>query len=153
MKIRKPHLLPFAAVMMSMFTASCLASVTGTTPASNINNTNSTYHLSDHTPVIPNDFRQETHSYRETEVNSDASGTQIVNLIRSQFYPPVAASGNTHLIITVDKNGRVINVESLGEDTIFSREAIRAVKSVGRFPIDSNDPRYPTFAVTLLGNN
>ena len=152
MKIRKPHLLPFVAVMMSMFTASCSASVTGTTPASNISNTSTAYHLSDHTPVIPNDFRQKTHSYREG-VNSDSIATQIVNLIRSQFYSTAPTSGNTRLSITVDKNGRVINIASLGEDTIFSREAVRAVKSVGRFPIDSNDPRYPTFTVILRGSN
>ncbi|WP_201505369.1 energy transducer TonB [Psychrobacter aestuarii] len=87
--------------------------------------------------------------------SSGASNSEIVSLIRSRFTPPPGAKGatsSTRLTITVDSGGNVTGVAASSNDA-HAQAAVAAVRAVGRFPIDSDDPKYPTFTVTFRGSN
>ncbi|MDN5566405.1 MAG: TonB C-terminal domain-containing protein [Psychrobacter sp.] len=85
-----------------------------------------------------------------------ASNSEIVNLIRRNYSPPVGAKGSTQrttLSITVSANGDVISVSASGANEAVNEAAKQAVRSVGRLPIDVDDPKYPTFTIQFNGSN
>ncbi len=88
--------------------------------------------------------------------SSGASNSEIVNLIRRYYKPPVAAKGSTQrttLTITVRSNGDVASVTASGPDSAVNEAARQAVLSTGNLPIDTDDPKYPTFNVQFKGSN
>ena len=164
-KIHKPRFfLPFAIVIASMSMASCaVAPATETTHTSSINNTNHTYLLSEGTPVIPDNFTQSAlypYRYPHTDANTasikaDDNSTQIVQQVRNKLIAPTGSphtTVTTVVTITVDKQGYVTAVAA-DSNNAHARAAIAAVRAVGRFPIDSSDPKYPTFTITFRGSN
>lgn len=85
-----------------------------------------------------------------------ASNSEIVNLIRRNYSPPVGAKGSTQrttLSITVSANGDVTNVSASGANEAVNEAAKQAVRSAGRLPIDTDDPKYPTFTIQFNGSN
>lgn len=85
-----------------------------------------------------------------------ASNSEIVNLIRRNYSPPVGAKGSTQrttLSITVSANGDVTNVSASGANEAVNEAAKQAVRSAGRLPIDADDPKYPTFTIQFNGSN
>ena len=84
------------------------------------------------------------------------SNGEVLSKIRSNYSPPAAAAGSrqeTKLTITVDANGDVASVRSSGTNEAVNKAAEDAVWRTGRFPIDTDDPKYPTFNVTFIGRN
>ncbi|WP_199506701.1 MULTISPECIES: energy transducer TonB [unclassified Psychrobacter] len=119
-------------------------------------NSQRNFDLADGTSTVPNSGSQTT-SPRTGNSNSaggssGASDAQILAAIRKQFKASEGRPEDVILTITVDPSGRVINVEP-DKDTIYSREAVRAAKAVGRFDIDNSSPKYPTFTITFRGSN
>lgn len=85
-----------------------------------------------------------------------ASNSEIVNLIRRNYSPPVGAKGSTQrttLSITVSANGDVMSVSASGANEAVNEAAKQAVRSAGRLPIDVDDPKYPTFTIQFNGSN
>ncbi|WP_228138828.1 cell envelope integrity protein TolA [Psychrobacter sp. P2G3] len=85
-----------------------------------------------------------------------ASNSEIINLIRRNYNPPIAAKGSTQratLTITVNSNGDVVNVSVSGSDPAVNEAAKQAVLSTRNLPIDTDDPKYPTFTVQFKGSN
>ena len=144
--------------------ASCaVAPATETTHASSINNTNHTYLLSEGTPVIPDNFTQSAlypYRYPHTDANTasikaDDTSSQILQQIRNTFIAPTGSphtTVTTVVTITVDKQGYVTGV-STDSNNAHARAAITAIRAVERFPIDSSDPKYPTFKIAFRGQN
>ncbi len=84
------------------------------------------------------------------------SNSEIINLIKRNYSPPVASKGSTQratLTITVNSNGDVINVSASGSDSAVNEAAKQAVLDTRNFPIDVDDPKYPTFTVQFNGSN
>lgn len=84
------------------------------------------------------------------------SNGEVLSKIRSNYSPPAAAAGSrqeTRLTITVDANGDVVSVRSSGTNEAVNKAAEDAVWKTGSFPIDTDDPKYPTFNVTFVGRN
>ena len=102
-------------------------------------------------------------SGQSTGSNTSASGgsrgtsnSEIINLIKRNYNPPIAAKGSTQratLTITVNSNGDVINVSVSGADKEVNDAAKQAVLNTRNFPIDTDDPKYPTFTVQFKGSN
>ena len=85
-----------------------------------------------------------------------ASNSEIINLIKRNYNPPVAAKGSTQqatLTITVNSNGDVVNVSVSGSDSAVNEAAKQAVLSTRNLPIDTDDPKYPTFTIRFKGSN
>lgn len=85
-----------------------------------------------------------------------ASNSEIINLIRRNYSPPIAAKGSTQratLSITVNSNGDVVNVSASGSDSAVNEAARQAVLSTRNLPIDPDDPKYPTFTIQFNGSN
>ncbi len=85
-----------------------------------------------------------------------ASNSEIINLIKRNYNPPVASKGSTQratLTITVNSNGDVVNVSVSGSDSTVNEAARQAVLDTRKFPIDVDDPKYPTFTVQFNGSN
>lgn len=104
-----------------------------------------------------------TTSGQSTGSNSSASGgsrgtsnSEIINLIKRNYNPPIAAKGSTQratLTITVNSNGDVVNVSVSGSDPAVNEAAKQAVLNTRNLPIDTDDPKYPTFTVQFKGSN
>lgn len=102
-------------------------------------------------------------SGQTTGSNTSASGgsrgtsnSEIINLIKRNYNPPIAAKGSTQratLTITVNSNGDVTNVSVSGADKDVNEAAKQAVLNTRHFPIDTDDPKYPTFTVQFRGSN
>lgn len=85
-----------------------------------------------------------------------ASNSEIVSLIKRNYNPPVAAKGSTQqatLTITVSSNGDVVNVSVSGSDSAVNEAAKQAVLNTRNLPIDTDDPKYPTFTIRFKGSN
>ena len=85
-----------------------------------------------------------------------ASNSEIINLIKRNYNPPTAAKGSTQratLTITVNSNGDVVNVSASGADSAVNEAAKQAVMSARNLPIDTDDPKYPTFTIQFNGSN
>lgn len=85
-----------------------------------------------------------------------ASNSEIINLIRRNYNPPTAAKGSTQratLSITVNASGDVVNVSASGSDSAVNEAARQAVLSTRNLPIDTDDPKYPTFTIQFNGSN
>lgn len=85
-----------------------------------------------------------------------ASNNEIINLIRRNYAPPTAAKGSTQratLTITVNASGNVVNVTASGPDSAVNEAARQAVLNTGSLPIDTDDPKYPTFTIQFKGSN
>lgn len=88
--------------------------------------------------------------------SSGASNSEIVNLIKRNYNPPIAAKGSTQratLTITVNANGDVVNVSASGPDSAVNEAAKQAVLNTRNLPIDADDPKYPTFTIQFKGSN
>jgi len=88
--------------------------------------------------------------------SSEASNSEIINLIKRNYNPPIAAKGSTQratLTITVNANGDVVNVSASGSDSAVNEAAKQAVLSTRNLPIDTDDPKYPTFTIQFKGSN
>ena len=90
--------------------------------------------------------------------NRGVSNSEIINLIGRHYNPPPAAKGSTQhatLIITVNASGSVVNVIASGPDSAVNEAAKQAVLDLdtGSLPIDTDDPRYPTFTIQFKGSN
>lgn len=104
-----------------------------------------------------------TTSGQSTGSNSSAStsshgtsNSEIVSLIKRNYNPPVAAKGSTQqatLTITVNSNGDVVNVSVSGSDSAVNEAAKQAVLNTRNLPIDTDDPKYPTFTIRFKGSN
>ena len=84
------------------------------------------------------------------------SNSEIINLIKRNYSPPLAAKGSTQratLTITVNSNGDVVNVSVSGSNSAVNEAARQAVLDTRNFPIDVDDPKYPTFTVQFNGSN
>jgi hypothetical protein len=84
------------------------------------------------------------------------SNSEIVKRIKDNYNPPTAAKGTTQrttLTITVDANGNVINVSASGADSAVNEAAKQAVLNTRNLPIDTDDPKYPTFTLQFNGSN
>lgn len=84
------------------------------------------------------------------------SNSEIINLIKRNYSPPLAAKGSTQratLTITVNSNGDVVNVSVSGSDSAVNEAARQAVLDTRNFPIHVDDPKYPTFTVQFNGSN
>ena len=84
------------------------------------------------------------------------SNSEIINLIKRNYNPPASAKGATQratLTITVNASGKVVNVSASGPDSAVNEAAEKAVMSTGNLPIDTDDPKYPTFTVEFKGSN
>lgn len=84
------------------------------------------------------------------------SNGEVVSRIRKNYAPPAAAQGSTQratLTITVNANGDVVSVSSSGNNEAVNKAAEEAVWQTGNFPIDADDPKYPTFTVVFKGQN
>lgn len=96
-------------------------------------------------------------SSRSTSSGSrGASNSEIINLIKRNYNPPTAAKGSTQhttLTITVNTSGTVTNVSASGPDSTVNEAAEQAVWDTGSFPIDADDPKYPTFTIQFKGSN
>lgn len=96
-------------------------------------------------------------SSRSTSSGSrDASNSEIINLIKRNYNPPIAAKGSTQyttLTITVNTSGNVTNVSVSGPDSAVNEAAKQAVLNTGSFPIDADDPKYPIFTIQFKGSN
>ncbi len=94
-----------------------------------------------------------------TSASSGSRGTsnsEIINLIKRNYNPPIAAKGSTQratLTITVNSSGDVTNVSVSGADKDVNDAAKQAVLNTRNFPIDTDDPKYPTFTVQFKGSN
>ena len=85
-----------------------------------------------------------------------ASNSEIVNLIRRHYNPPIGAKGSTQrttLSITVSANGDIVSVSASGSNEAVNEAAKQAVRNAGRLPIDADDPKYPTFTIQFNGSN
>ena len=85
-----------------------------------------------------------------------ASNSEIINLIKRNYNPPTAAQGSTQratLTITVNSSGDVVNVSASGPDSAVNEAAKQAVMSTRNLPIDTDDPKYPTFTIQFKGSN
>lgn len=115
--------------------------------------------LSDGQSTMSNDTATSsptTGSGKSAGANRGASNSEIVNLIKRNYNPPVAAKGSsqqTTLTITVKANGDVTNVTASGPDNAVNEAARQAVLSTRNLPIDVDDPKYPTFTVRFRGSN
>ena len=84
------------------------------------------------------------------------SNSEIVKRIKDNYNPPTAAKGTTQrttLTITVDANGNVVNVSAAGADSAVNEAAKQAVLNTRNLPIDTDDPKYPTFTLQFNGSN
>ena len=118
------------------------------------------YNLSDGSSTDSNDST--TSSTASGSSRSAASGSrgtsnsEIINLIKRNYNPPASAKGATQratLTITVNASGKVVNVSASGPDSAVNEAAEKAVMSTGNLPIDTDDPKYPTFTVEFKGTN
>ena len=85
-----------------------------------------------------------------------ASNSEIINLIKRNYNPPIAAKGSTQratLTITVNASGNIVNVTASGPDSAVTEAAKQAVLNTGSLPIDADDPKYPTFTIQFKGSN
>ncbi|SLJ84902.1 cell envelope integrity protein TolA [Psychrobacter sp. DAB_AL43B] len=85
-----------------------------------------------------------------------ASNSEIINLIKRNYNPPIAAKGSTQratLTITVNASGNIVNVTASGPDSAVNEAAKQAVLDTGSLPIDADDPKYPTFTIQFKGSN
>lgn len=119
-----------------------------------------TYSLSDGRSTISDDGATSspaTGSSRSASSGSrGSSNSQIISLIKRNYNPPIAAKGSTQratLTITVSANGSVVNVSATGPDSAVNEAAKQAVLDTRTLPIDSNDPKYPTFTIEFKGSN
>ena len=85
-----------------------------------------------------------------------ASNSEIVGLIKRNYNPPTGAKGSTQrttLSITVNANGDVVSVSASGSNEAVNDAAKQAVRSARNLPIDTDDPKYPTFTIQFNGSN
>jgi TonB family protein len=85
-----------------------------------------------------------------------ASNSEIINLIKRNYNPPTGAKGATQratLTITVNASGKVTNVSVSGPDSKVNEAAKQAAWDADSFPIDTSDPKYPTFDIQFKGSN
>jgi len=88
--------------------------------------------------------------------NRGASNSEIIRLIKRNYNPPTAARGSTQsatLTITVNASGNIVNVSASGPDSAVNDAAKQAVLNTGKLPIDTDDPKYPTFTIQFKGSN
>lgn len=123
-------------------------------------NAGRTFSLSDGQSTISGDTSTSSPSTGSSRSASGgsrgASNSEIINLIRRNYTPPTAAKGSTQratLTITVNANGNVVNVTASGPDSVVNEAAKQAVLSTGSLPIDTDDPKYPTFTIQFRGSN
>lgn len=123
-------------------------------------NAGRTFSLSDGQSTITGDTSTASTSRGNSRSASSgsrgASNNEIINLIKRNYTPPTAARGSTQratLTITVNANGDVINVTASGPDNIVNEAAKQAVLNTGSLPINTDDPKYPTFTIQFRGSN
>lgn len=122
-------------------------------------NNNKTLSLSEGESTVSTDSATTsptTGSSRTAGGSRGASNSEIVNLIKQNYNPPVAAKGSvqqTTLTITVNANGTVIRVTAAGPDENVNEAARQAVINTRKLPIDVDDPKYPTFNLRFRGSN
>ena len=126
----------------------------------NTNNANKTFSLeADGKSTIsgsPITSGQSTNNSSASVSSRGASNSEIINLIKRNYNPPVAAKGSTQqatLTITVNSNGDVVNVSVSGSDSAVNEAAKQAVLNTRNLPIDTDDPKYPTFTIRFKGSN
>ena len=88
--------------------------------------------------------------------NRGASNNEIISLIKRNYNPPTGAKGTTQratLTITVNASGKVTNVSVSGPDSRVNEAAKQAAWDADSFPIDTSDPKYPTFDIQFRGSN
>lgn len=88
--------------------------------------------------------------------NRGTSNSEILNRIKRNYNPPTAAKGATQratLTITVNSNGDIVKVSVSGADSAVNEAARQAALNTGSLPIDTDDPKYPTFTVQFNGSN
>lgn len=84
------------------------------------------------------------------------SNSEIISRIKRNYNPPIAAKGATQratLTITVNSSGDVVSVTASGSDAAVNEAARQAVLATGNFPINTDDPKYPTFSVQFNGSS
>ncbi len=123
-------------------------------------NAGRTFSLSDGQSTITGDTSTASTSRGSSRSASSgsrgASNNEIINLIKRNYTPPTAARGSTQratLTITVNANGDVINVTASGPDNTVNEAAKQAVLNTGSLPINTDDPKYPTFTIQFRGSN
>lgn len=121
---------------------------------------NKSISLSDGQPTVssnPNTASTEKGRSRSASSGSrGANNSEIINLIKRNYNPPVASKGSTQqatLTITVNNNGDVVDVSVSGSDSTVNEAAKQAVLDTRNLPIDVDDPKYPTFTVQFNGSN
>ncbi|WP_367103370.1 TonB C-terminal domain-containing protein [uncultured Psychrobacter sp.] len=118
-----------------------------------------TLSLSDGKSTVSNDTvtsSPTTGSGRSAGASRGASNSEIVRLIKNNYNPPVAAKGSvqqTTLTISVNTNGEVTKVTASGPDEAVNEAARQAVLNTRTLPIDTDDPKYPTFTLRFRGSN
>lgn len=119
-----------------------------------------TYNLSDGQSSISGDTATSSltkgSSRSASSGNRGASNSEIVGLIKRNYNPPTAAKGSTQsatLTITVNASGNIVNVSASGPDSAVNEAAKQAVLDTGSLPIDTDDPKYPTFTIQFKGSN
>ena len=123
-------------------------------------NAGKTFDLSDGRSTMSGSAGSSSQSTGSNNSNSGgsrgASYSEIINLIRRNYNPPTGAKGSTQratLTITVNASGNVVNVSVSGSDSAVNDAAKQAVLNTRNFPIDTDDPKYPTFTVQFNGSS
>ncbi len=119
-----------------------------------------TFSLSDGQSTISGDIATSSptkgSSQSASSGNRGASNSEIIRLIKRNYHPPTAARGSTQsatLTITVNASGNIVNVSASGPDSAVNDAAKQAVLNTGKLPIDTDDPKYPTFTIQFKGSN
>ncbi len=97
-----------------------------------------------------------TGSARSAGGSRGTSNSEIVNLIKQNYNPPIAARGSVQqatLVITVNASGNVTKVVASGPDSAVNEAARQAVLTTRKLPIEVDDPKYPTFTLRFRGSN
>ena len=97
----------------------------------------------------------DTPTSSDNGTQANASNADILQLIRSKFVAPVGSAHTavtTKVTITVNTQGYVTSVYA-SSNNAYDQAAVEAIRAVGRFPIDSSDPKYPTFTIIFRGHN
>ncbi|WP_350558363.1 TonB family protein [Psychrobacter sp. CAL346-MNA-CIBAN-0220] len=126
----------------------------------NSGNAGKNYSLSDGQSTLSGDTSTSSSSKgssRSASSNSGgASNSEIINLVKRNYNPPIGAKGSTQratLTITINANGDVVNVSVSGSDSAVNDAAKQAVLNTRNLPIDADDPKYPTFTIQFNGSN
>ncbi len=126
------------------------------TGISGASSANKSFDLSDGQATASSNSANASSSRSGASASRGASNSEILGRIKRNYNPPTAAKGSTQratLTITVNAAGDVTNVSVSGSDSAVNAAAKQAVLDTGNFPIDTDDPKYPTFTVQFSGSN